>query len=118
MVLLQEKVQLVNRRRWTATLRAQTRLANRHAADRISLTVHYEGRIFRPPSEADAILLQVTVGCSHNGCRFCAMYREKRFRIKTRQEILCDIAEASVEAAGIGRVSYAMVMPSPCPRRS
>ena len=83
---------------------ARAGLAHRRAADRVRVTVHYEGRIFRPPSEADAILLQVTVGCSHNGCRFCAMYREKRFRIKTRQEILRDIAEASVEAAGIGRV--------------
>lgn len=66
--------------------------------------MHYEGRIFRPPSEADAILLQVTVGCSHNGCRFCAMYREKRFRIKTRQEILLDIGAARIEATGVGRV--------------
>ena len=79
-------------------------LANWCVADRVGFAVHYEGRIFRPPSEADAILLQVTVGCSHNGCRFCAMYREKRFRIKTRDEILVDIAEARVDSATIGRV--------------
>ncbi|MHB1015717.1 MAG: radical SAM protein, partial [Desulfurivibrionaceae bacterium] len=45
--------------------------------------MHYEGaHIIRPPSEADSIILQVTVGCSHNQCTFCGTYKEERFRIK------------------------------------
>lgn len=44
--------------------------------------MHYEGMIIRPPSEANSILLQVTLGCSHNKCTFCGTFREKRFDIK------------------------------------
>ena len=44
--------------------------------------MHYEGNIIRPPSEANAIILQVTTGCSHNRCTFCGAYREQKFRIK------------------------------------
>ena len=66
--------------------------------------MHYDGRIFRPPNEADAILLQVTVGCSHNGCRFCGMYREKRFGIKSLDVIRDDIAQARSEIPSVGRV--------------
>ncbi|WP_459923701.1 radical SAM protein [Desulfatiferula olefinivorans] len=58
--------------------------------------MHYEGMIFRPPSEAYSILLQVTVGCSHNKCTFCEMYKEKRiFKIKSDEEIMADIAYAA-----------------------
>jgi radical SAM superfamily enzyme YgiQ (UPF0313 family) len=57
--------------------------------------VKYEGDIIRPPSEASSLLLQVTVGCSHNKCSFCPAYKEKKFRIKSYDEILEDILEAS-----------------------
>lgn len=53
--------------------------------------MHYDGDIFRPPSEADSILLQVTTGCSRNKCTFCRSFREKRFHIKSDDTIFTDI---------------------------
>ena len=55
----------------------------------------YEGMVIRPPSEAGSLLLQVTVGCSHNKCTFCPTYKGEKFRIKTFDEIEEDILEAS-----------------------
>jgi len=57
--------------------------------------MHYEGNIIRPPSEANSILLQVTVGCSHNKCSFCGTYKGERFRIKEDAVIMEDIAFAA-----------------------
>ena len=57
--------------------------------------MHYEGTCIRPPSEAFNILLQVTLGCSHNKCTFCGTYKDKRFRIKDDKIILSDILFAS-----------------------
>ncbi len=57
--------------------------------------MHYEGNCIRPPSEAYSILLQVTIGCSHNKCTFCGTYKDKRFQIKDDQIILSDILFAS-----------------------
>lgn len=53
--------------------------------------MHYEGMIIRPPSEANSILLQVTLGCSHNKCTFCGTFRGKRFNIKKDDIIFKDI---------------------------
>ena len=69
-----------------------------------SESMHYEGYCIRPPSEANSILLQVTVGCSHNRCTFCGSYKEKRFRIKDDQIILSDILFASKYMKGQDRV--------------
>lgn len=57
--------------------------------------MHYESNCIRPPSEADSILLQVTLGCSHNKCTFCGTYKDKRFKIKDNDIILNDILFAS-----------------------
>jgi len=57
--------------------------------------MHYEGNIIRPPSEANSILLQVTVGCSRNKCTFCGTYRGERFRIKPHEIVMADIAFAA-----------------------
>jgi radical SAM superfamily enzyme YgiQ (UPF0313 family) len=53
--------------------------------------MHYQGNIFRPPSEAYSILLQITTGCSHNKCTFCGMYKGSRFSIKDDKTIMADI---------------------------
>jgi len=58
-------------------------------------SMHYEGNCIRPPSEAQSILLQVTLGCSHNKCAFCGTYDDKRFSIKDDKIILSDILFAS-----------------------
>jgi len=67
----------------------------------------YEGMIFRPPSEADSLILQVTVGCSYNRCTFCGAYQGKSFRIKRFEEIQEDIDEASSYRSKIQRVFLA-----------
>ena len=67
----------------------------------------YEGMIFRPPSEADSLILQVTVGCSYNRCSFCIAYRGKAFRIKSFEEVKEDIDESSSYGSRIQRVFLA-----------
>jgi radical SAM superfamily enzyme YgiQ (UPF0313 family) len=61
----------------------------------VSEGMHYEGNCMRPPPEAYSILLQVTLGCSHNKCTFCGTYKDKRFQIKDNDIILSDILFAS-----------------------
>ena len=61
--------------------------------------IQYEGAIWRPPSEAHSLIVQATVGCAHNQCTFCTMYKDKKFRIRSVEEIKQDIAYAA-EAYG------------------
>lgn len=56
--------------------------------------IEYEGRVFRPPSEAYSLIVQVTIGCSHNKCTFCDMYKEKQFRVRPLEAVKRDFDEA------------------------
>ncbi|RTZ91608.1 MAG: radical SAM protein [Deltaproteobacteria bacterium] len=67
----------------------------------------YVGAIYRPPSEARSFILQVTVGCSHNRCTFCSVYKDKRFQIKSLEEIAEDLKEVREYAPHIKRVFLA-----------
>lgn len=56
--------------------------------------MHYEGKLWRPPFEANGLLVQVTLGCTHSGCTFCNMYSDKRFRVRPYEEIEEDLIMA------------------------
>ena len=51
----------------------------------------YDYPLYRPPSEAFSLIIQVTLGCSHNKCTFCSMYKDKRFKIKPMDELKAEI---------------------------
>ena len=58
--------------------------------------MRYIGKVYRPPSEADAYLLQATIGCSWNKCTYCDMYRDKpTFRLRDLDEVLEDMRVAA-----------------------
>ena len=69
--------------------------------------MHYEGDIYRPPSEAYSLILQVTVGCTHNGCTFCPSYKAKKFRLKPFDLVMEDLREARRYYRHVERVFFA-----------
>ena len=66
--------------------------------------MHYDGPTFRPPTEQHTPLLQVTVGCSHNKCAFCSMYRSVEFRMSPEWEIIEDLQQMSAFKDKINRI--------------
>jgi len=69
--------------------------------------MRYEGKLYRPPSEAQSYIVQATIGCSHNLCTYCDMYRDKRFRVRDLDEVLEDIDAAGRAYAGADKVFVA-----------
>jgi radical SAM superfamily enzyme YgiQ (UPF0313 family) len=69
--------------------------------------MRYQEPLYRPPSEARSYILQATIGCSHNLCTFCDMYRGKGFRVREREEILEDIGAAARSYPSTTRVFVA-----------
>lgn len=56
--------------------------------------MHYSGAVYRPPSEARSLIVQCTLGCSHNKCAFCTMYKDKKFSINPIEQVVSDLDEA------------------------
>jgi len=57
--------------------------------------MHYSAPVYRPPGEANSILLEVTVGCTHNKCKFCYTYKDIGFKVAPMEQIKADLQEAS-----------------------
>jgi radical SAM superfamily enzyme YgiQ (UPF0313 family) len=68
---------------------------------------NYCDPVYRPPSEAGSLIFQATEGCSHNGCLFCYMYRDKRFRVKPWEDLQAEIDEAAAIVPNVRRVFLA-----------
>lgn len=56
--------------------------------------MRYEGTVYRPPSEAGSLIIQLTIGCARNTCTFCKMYKDKTFRVRDLQEVVEDLEMA------------------------
>ncbi|MBM4046348.1 MAG: radical SAM protein [Planctomycetes bacterium] len=69
--------------------------------------MEYEGMVIRPPSEADSLIVQVTLGCSHNRCTFCGAYQDKKFRVRSLDEIRKDTGWARRHLGDVRRVFLA-----------
>ncbi|SDK19637.1 radical SAM protein [Natronincola ferrireducens] len=69
--------------------------------------MRYEGSVYRPPSEAYSLIIQVTIGCSHNQCTFCSMYKDKNFRIRSLEEIIEDLHRARNHYEKVKRIFLA-----------
>jgi radical SAM superfamily enzyme YgiQ (UPF0313 family) len=66
----------------------------------------YTGPVFRPPFEANSLLIEVTSGCSHNACTFCTMYRGVPFRMAPMEQIERDLLEAMRRVLPLGAAHF------------
>ena len=66
--------------------------------------MYYEGKVYRPWPEANSLLIQTTLGCTHNKCTFCDMFRGKKFRLRKIDEIFKDIDEARQICRHVGSI--------------
>lgn len=69
--------------------------------------MQYTDRLFRPPAEADSLIFQVALGCPHNACRFCGMYKGVPYRVRPQAELLAEIEQAGRRYPGERRVFLA-----------
>ncbi len=69
--------------------------------------MEYFGTVYRPPSEGRSLIVQATIGCSHNKCTFCDMYKDKVFRVRKVEDILADFAEARAYFPYVRRIFLA-----------
>ena len=69
--------------------------------------MRYKGKVYRPPSEAYSLIVQVTYGCSHNRCAFCDMYDDKHFAMRPMDEIREDFQLARQRYRYVERVFLA-----------
>lgn len=67
----------------------------------------YEGNVYRPPSEAYSLIIQATIGCSHNSCTFCPMYADEGFHVRPFEDVFRDLQEARTEYPSVKRLFYA-----------
>ncbi|WP_446898772.1 radical SAM protein [Clostridium sp. LBM24168] len=69
--------------------------------------MEYEGIVYRPPSEAGSFIIQITIGCAHNKCSFCNMYKKKKFRIRNTEDIYKDLNEARIIYGHVDKIFLA-----------
>lgn len=69
--------------------------------------IKYVGDVYRPPSEAYSLIVQATIGCTHNKCSFCKMFKEKRFQTRPTEDIIADFAWARKRYKSVPRIFLA-----------
>lgn len=69
--------------------------------------MRYEGNIYRPPSEAYSLIVQVTIGCAHNKCTFCSMFKDKKFRVRDPEEVIEDLKTARNSYRNVDKIFLA-----------
>lgn len=67
----------------------------------------YNMPLYRPPSEAESLIIQVTLGCSHNKCTFCDMYKSKKFKIKSLEQIKFEIDSYRQNYSNVNKIFLA-----------